>query len=689
VNLTAADFAKLLSSGIPAELAAQAQLYRVESREGGELIGRDGSADYTGLAFPYFWPGETKPREYRLRRDRPELEHKEGKPRERAKYLSPPGRGNLLYFVPGSSPEWLNDTRMPAVITEGEKKTLALWVCAWEGCGDSAEIPGFLPMGLPGVWNWRGTVSKTNGPDGERRDVKGPIPDLGRIAWKDRNVTILFDTNVGDNESVQAARRELTNELRKRGADVYWFAWPDDTPAGVNGIDDLVGLWGAPKVRRLITERVRPVKLTTSEYQSSAREFSIVGDDHYRLVVPALGITFDVDRLRRERHELIGELAVKCELPGARTVVGSSLSIADFNLSSARARSDRAKMLTERAQTKSLDWVGFVEEFCQRVLQADRNGQSAVVLGKPDPSYRQDSMIDIDRLVIPRHHPTILFGDGGTCKSYIALRLLGKLAEVGVPVIYIDWEFDRQEHEYRLSRLFPDGLPNIWYVRCQRPLIHEVDSLQRIVRQNGIQFAVYDSAAYACAGPPESAEAASAYFRAVRQIGVGSLHIAHVNKSEQGDKKPFGSVFWHNSARSTWFVAADEHSENPKRVALFNRKVNLDKLLRPVSYAIRFTDFETTEFELADVADSPDLSGKLSVRERMVHMLKRGAFGYEQIADEIGADPETVGRTARRYRKQFVILPGGKVRLLSGPDSPADSPGQSARGGGGHTGVSI
>jgi hypothetical protein len=49
----------------------------------------------------------------------------------------------------------------------------------------------------------------------------------------------------------------------------------------------------------------------------------------------------------------------------------------------------------------------------------------------------------------------------------------------------------------------------------------------------------------------------------------------------------------------------------------------------------------------------------------MAHMLKRGAFGYDCIAEEIGADPETVRRTARRYRNQFAIIDGGRVGLAT------------------------
>ena len=68
------------------------------------------------------------------------------------------------------------------------------------------------------------------------------------------------------------------------------------------------------------------------------REFRAVGESRYVFAIPDLRLEFDVDRLRRERHELQGELAVRCGLAGARAVNGDSLSVADFNLSSARAR---------------------------------------------------------------------------------------------------------------------------------------------------------------------------------------------------------------------------------------------------------------------------------------------------------------------------------------------------------------
>jgi P4 family phage/plasmid primase-like protien len=245
-GLTQGDYAKLTESGITVEIANRAGLRRVDSREGGALVGRKGGGDFSGIDFPYLWPGDDHVREHRLRRDHPDFEMRpDGSRREKGKYLSPPGRGNMLYFAPWTDAAWLTDAEVPIVLTEGEKKALALW-----RINSSFDEPECLPIALPGVWNWRGTVGKTTGNDGTRRDVKGPIPDLARMAWEGRRVTIVFDANATTNESVSAARDALAVELTRRGAEVFIADLPE--VVGVNGVDDLIGLWGPDRVRELI-----------------------------------------------------------------------------------------------------------------------------------------------------------------------------------------------------------------------------------------------------------------------------------------------------------------------------------------------------------------------------------------------------------------------------------------------------
>lgn len=250
-NLTETDFIKLESSFIPRDLAIRAGLRRVDAVEGADIVGRPArnGADYAGLIFPYLWPGDNRPRAYRLRRDRPDLEAKpDGSTREKNKYLSAPGEGNKLYFPPETPAEYLSDPTIEAHITEGEKKTLALRAF------NQATERRALEVGLSGVWNWRGTVAKTTDGEGKRRSVKGPIPDLDRLEWTGRRVLIFFDANVRTNDDVFRARRGLTKELIRRGAVVYHVELPE--LPGVNGVDDYLAIEGPDKLRALIGQAI-------------------------------------------------------------------------------------------------------------------------------------------------------------------------------------------------------------------------------------------------------------------------------------------------------------------------------------------------------------------------------------------------------------------------------------------------
>ena len=242
----------------------------------------------------------------------------------------------------------------------------------------------------------------------------------------------------------------------------------------------------------------------------SHHQFEALGSDRYRMQLPSFDITIEVDRLRRERHELYGELSVVSG-PAETRSLGRALSIADLNLSSARARQERAKLLVERSRIKTLDWLGILEEFCQRVLATDRNGQPAVDL-RTLPRPVADDCLEIEGLFVLRRHPMIIFGDGGAAKSYISLYIAGRLAERGMQVALFDWELAGEDHRDRLERLFGSAMPKVIYARCERPLVYEVDRLRRIVRDEGIEFIVYDSVAFACDGPPEAAEVAGRYF---------------------------------------------------------------------------------------------------------------------------------------------------------------------------------
>jgi P4 family phage/plasmid primase-like protien len=248
-NKSRANCIDWLSSYITPEWIERAGIYRVTHQTGAELVGRKPKPgeNYQGVIIPYVWPGEDRPREFRLRRDIPDYEQEpDGSRKEKNKYLTPPGRGNMVYFPPGTDPAWLDDHMIEVIIVEGEKKALALARYFAER-GEKV-----LVMALPGVWNFRGKVGIERGPQGERVTVKGVIADIERVVWRGRRVRILFDANAVTNSSVNAARRELAKELIRRGAFVRLLDMEPEE--GVNGVDDFLGKNGPTSFAKFLSE---------------------------------------------------------------------------------------------------------------------------------------------------------------------------------------------------------------------------------------------------------------------------------------------------------------------------------------------------------------------------------------------------------------------------------------------------
>ena len=98
-------------------MAIAAGLRSASSREAKTILGFDPQSG--GILIPYWHPQTGAIRVFRFRPDNPPLVN--GKP---AKYLTPRGVSNLIYFPPGIG-ERLKDCAEPLIVTEGEFKTLA------------------------------------------------------------------------------------------------------------------------------------------------------------------------------------------------------------------------------------------------------------------------------------------------------------------------------------------------------------------------------------------------------------------------------------------------------------------------------------------------------------------------------------------------------------------------------------
>ena len=396
------------------------------------------------------------------------------------------------------------------------------------------------------------------------------------------------------------------------------------------------------------------------------RIFRERGDQRYSLDVLPAGIEFSVERLRRSSHELIGELQVTVNgnFPQAKVILDGILSIGDLNFTSVQARSTRAKLLAERSQSEGVDWHGLIEEFAIRVTTAERAGKPGIVLADIPELEDKAETWEIAEWPILQDLPMVLFGDGSSGKSYFALWTIGQLAQMGVNVLYADWEFAAIEHRKRLRRLFEPIPRNIIYARCERPLREEADRLSRLIQEHKCQYIVCDSIGFAVEGPAESHEGASAYFRYLRQLGIGSLNIAHMPKHvEEGkDASIFGSVFFRNGARSVWFV--QRTFDNPKgemQIGLYHRKSNVGELLQPKGFKFLF-DRHRTRVESVNVSVIDELASALPLLDRIKRKLARGALTVKDLAEDLSTSAGAVRATLGRHESLFLRV-GRKVAL--------------------------
>ena len=118
------------------------------------------------------------------------------------------------------------DPSVPLFITEGVKK------------GDALRTHGYCAIALAGVWNWNNKVE-----------------DWSRVNLKDRDVYIVFDSDVASKREVQGAIKALKAYLTRQGAAVTIVYLPGNADKKV-GIDDYLLANGKDAFDRL-TEQAK------------------------------------------------------------------------------------------------------------------------------------------------------------------------------------------------------------------------------------------------------------------------------------------------------------------------------------------------------------------------------------------------------------------------------------------------
>lgn len=308
----------------------------------------------------------------------------------------------------------------------------------------------------------------------------------------------------------------------------------------------------------------------------------------------------------------------------------------------------------------------------------------------PEPAARRFVVGSI----VPEGATTIMYGDGGTLKSYLmvflAIRALTGSTFLGLPVdrqasaLYIDAELDEEEFRrraYRVARGLglarpPEGL---YYLRLDGPLAAPEVQRGLVERAQGCgaTLCILDSLTVASYGSDvKEADVMTAVMRGLVPLGT-VVAVDHIPRPTAGANlsgyRPFGSVFKYNLARSVvQVIRADSGALHLRQV-----KSNFGPLRQPLGMAVTFERDRVAFDVLKD--DDERLAGieqHLPKGEQVAHELaQHKTASPEDLAEALGMNAKTVRNHLTALRHQGRAEPVGDGRWsakMPVPDSRSD-----------------
>lgn len=391
----------------------------------------------------------------------------------------------------------------------------------------------------------------------------------------------------------------------------------------------------------------------------------VLADDAIRVTIPTAAgpVSFAFSSMYKTSRSFSCSLAVQLIGPGRAARPYEQR----LDLESASQRTQLRRDLDEM-YGKELKWTEVLNEAVAIARQAYIDIERAVDVNEIDYGLDMEETMLAPPL-LPDNAPTIIFGDGGTAKSYVGDAICASIA-TGLPfagfsmpdlvVMVIDYEANRATFGRRIARILAgmslDRIPfgKLIYWNAQGiPLADQVEPIKRKAVRDGVGLIMIDSIGPACGGKPEDAEIALGYFRALSQIGLPSINIAHINRS--GDKdRPFGSTFWHNEARRTWYVARSQ-DEGASRidVGMYCKKVNDGPRPRPVALRIEFNDpGGPVEISRIDVASVAELQHERELHYQIYALLSEPKT-IDELTTELESRRDTIRKALQRHKEMF------------------------------------
>lgn len=411
-----------------------------------------------------------------------------------------------------------------------------------------------------------------------------------------------------------------------------------------------------------------PAAIFTGGLDETAVE--VVDYDTIRVRIPSeLGVVgFVASNLTRGAHALDCKLKVAPEGP-----VATRPYVTRINLLSTSARTQLRLELSKMFEGFKTNWTELINDAISCIDDAYSNQDVSQDAFDIDEGADEELFLFGD--LLPLNQPTIFFGDGGSLKSYLAL-FCGTLFCLGdsfpgqsvAPdpgkVMYCDFEnVTAKGFKRRVRRLFAAaGVPGvypdsfIYWPGRGVPLLQQLDAIREKVRKDNIRLLIVDSAATAINGKPEDAEVVTAFFNGLATINATIILIAHINRD--GDKsKPFGSAFWSNLARRTWYISRVGHGDRAD-VGLFCRKVNDGPMGEHKALGVEFVglngEVRFVRKAFSEVDRALDRERPMGVRLR--DALGPGPMTANALATHLASKPETVLAWLKRYPNEFIEM---------------------------------
>tara|TARA_R100001086_G_scaffold119382_1_gene61352 strand:- start:8201 stop:10165 length:1965 start_codon:yes stop_codon:yes gene_type:complete len=369
-------------------------------------------------------------------------------------------------------------------------------------------------------------------------------------------------------------------------------------------------------------------------------------------------IKVEVTNINYRYNNIYCRLEIKQD---SRTILNSNYSL--YNEDS---KSKVWKMLRDLDPTKN--WLGILLYIQHHISEHTERDGELVDLVRHKPSSDNPYLIFP---LIRKKQATVIYADGGSGKSTMALTIASSLAtgksliegiepinKNGVNVLYLDWETTEDDHSMLIDAIsegakmqFP--FDKIIYKNMSGAFIDRVDSIVDDIVKNNIELVIVDSIVGSAGSDVNEAESARLYFQALRSLNIASLGITHTNK--QGGL--FGTTFFRNLARQVYVLeSVQRHEENPV-VALIHDKHNMSQKQPPMVYQTQYegTKLHTTSisYKKIDIQEVPELAKHINTRDRIIYCLKKGDKDAEEISKELNLGISVIESTLRVYTNNF------------------------------------